>query len=446
MAVVVKMPQLSDTMKFGTIVAWRKNEGDEVKPGDVIAEVETDKATMEVEAFDAGVLRKQLLKEGERAPVGAGIAVIAGKDEDIEKVVKEALAEVAKLREGGAEEAGEKKEAVEKKEEPPRKKKTARPPRPAPPRPAAPPEALPATPPRPAPARAASNLRASPAAKRLAANEGVELGAVRGTGPGGRIVRADVERAIASGADRPVVFGEGPPRPVPNLLADEEVPLAGMRKTIAERMTEAKQTIPHFYLEDRARMDGVVALRERLAAKGKKVSFDAFVMVAACRALMRNPALNVTVEGTGERMKLVRHGTVDLAFAVALEDGLITPIVKSAEALSVTEMDAAVRELARRARAGELAPEEYKGGTFTVSNLGMFGLWNFQAVVNPPQGAILAVGGIRDEVVADGGAIRPAKTMGFSLSCDHRAIDGAVGAAFVRDLRNELEDPAGFPL
>ncbi|OGH56542.1 MAG: hypothetical protein A3G34_08855 [Candidatus Lindowbacteria bacterium RIFCSPLOWO2_12_FULL_62_27] len=415
MATKISMPKLSDTMKEGRLIRWHKNEGDEVKPGDVLAEVETDKANMDLEAFDPGTLLKRLVQENEKVQVGAVMCVIGDKGENIDALLKETP-------------------AAEKKLAPARVV-----PEPAAVRPQAP------VPPPPPAAVGAGGVRVSPLAAKMAAERGIPLEAVRGSGPGGRIVKSDIEEILKAGVDArlPSRGRAGQPAMViENRLAETLQPLDGMRKVIAERMSQAKQTIPHFYLQDTIRMDRVVGLRAALNAKvgdsDGGFSYNDFVLMAVCRALMLNPGLNATFDGIG----IHTHAAVDLAFAVAFEGGLLTPVIKNCERLTLPDIHGTAAEMAERARRMKLKPDEYMGGSFTVSNLGMFGLDNFQPIINPPQVAILAVAAIRQEpCVDDEGHLYVGRRMGVTLACDHRALDGAAGASFLRDLKQILAAP-----
>lgn len=436
MAVKISMPKLSDTMKEGKLIKWHKAEGEEVKPGDLLAEVETDKANMDLESFDKGTLLKRLVKENEKVPVGTILALIGDKKENIDLLIKEIQAA------------------------PP----TAAAPSPV--SPAAPaPAASPAPalrPPVPVPSAAASavrippgpavsapsGIRVSPVAARMAAEHGIPLESVQGSGPDGRIVKSDIDAILRSGlSSRLPARGRpaSPPVQIENKLTESLVPLEGMRKVIAERMSQAKQSIPHFYLQDVIRMDRVVGMRMALNAQAPAgsggYSYNDFIMMAVCKTLMINPGLNATFDGVGVHT----HASVDLAFAVALEGGLITPVVKNADRLRLGDLHAACEELADRARKMKLKPDEYMGGSFTVSNLGMYGLENFQPIINPPQVAILAVAGIKQQpCVDDEGHLYVGWQLGVTLACDHRVLDGAVGAKFLRDLRQILQTPEGW--
>jgi pyruvate dehydrogenase E2 component (dihydrolipoamide acetyltransferase) len=407
MAKDITMPLLSPSMTDGTLVKWLKKEGDTVKSGEVIAEVETDKATMDLEAFDSGVLRKILVPEGTKVPVQARIAIIGTKDEKIDESAPSAPVPAAA--------PAEKKEEASK--------------------PAA---AAPA----PAPAPASSDrVKASPLAKKVAADKGVALASLTGTGPGGRIVKSDVLNAPANG-HAPTggsIYARGP------VAKEGSTKLTTMRSVIAKRLLESKTTIPHFYLEIEVDAKPMLDLRVQLNdSLGKlkppvKISLNDLVLKAAAEAVRRVPAVNASFEGDSVR----QFGDVQLSFAVAIPDGLITPIIKEAQNKTLIQISGEAKALAGKAKDGKLKPEEFQGGTFTVSNLGMLGIDSFCAIINPPQVAILAVGNIVKKPVVDANdAIVVGHRQSFTLSCDHRVVDGAVGAAFLKELRELIEKPA----
>lgn len=428
MATKVYMEALSPTMEEGRLVTWLKNEGDEIKEGDVLAEVETDKATMELVARGSGVLRQRMLGEGETANVGTVIAVIAGADEDISGVAGGAPAQKAPA----AAEAPAKEEREEKPEEP----KAA-------PAPAAEEEARPAE-----RAPEGGRVKASPLARRLASEAGVEISSLQGSGPGGRIVKRDIEQAVQAGAPRPAAeeAPEAPQAAAPAAApvagaSYREVPLTQMRKTIAKRLTQSIGPVPHFFLTVEVDMGEAMALRkrinERFADQGVKVSPNDLIIKAVAAALRKHPWVNAS--WTGESIRL--YDVVHVGVAVAVEEGLITPVVRDADRKGVAEIAQEVKELAGRARDKKLKPEEYTGSTFSISNLGMFGIEQFTAVINPPEAAILAVGAVEDKVVVVNGEMTVRPRMHVTLSCDHRVIDGATGAQFLQTLKRYLEDP-----
>jgi pyruvate dehydrogenase E2 component (dihydrolipoamide acetyltransferase) len=435
MATKVYMEALSPTMEEGRLITWLKNEGDQVNEGDVLAEVETDKATMELVARGSGVLRKRMLGEGETANVGTVIAVVAAPDEDIASIVgteaETPSAPPAAAAAEKVEEAGGKKDAAVAQAET-ELAVTGEPSTTAP---------APATAAAPA-AGEGGRVKASPLARRLAEEQGVELGAVQGSGPGGRIVKRDVEAAAQAPAPAAAQAPEGAPAPAPAAAAAfTEVPLTQMRKTIARRLTQSIGPVPTFYLTIEVDMTESMAIRkkinERLASEGTKVSPNDLVIKAVAMALTRHPWVNAA--WTGESIRL--YNEVHIGVAVAVEDGLITPVVRDADRKGIAEISREVKELAGRGREKKLKPEEYTGSTFSVSNLGMFGIEEFTAVINPPEAGILAIGTVTDKVVAENGqpVVRP--RMRVTLSCDHRVIDGATGAQFLQTLKSYLEDP-----
>ncbi|WP_141583608.1 dihydrolipoamide acetyltransferase family protein [Actinomadura sp. WMMA1423] len=428
----ILMPRLSDTMEEGVISSWQKQPGDEVAVGDVIVDIETDKAVMEYEAYEAGVLEKILVGEGESAAIGAPIAVIAPA--------------------GGA------------RPEPAPAAEPAAEPAPAPAAEAVPAPA-PEAAPEPAPVATAAPERAtgrpggsrppsSPLARRLARDHGIDLSALSGSGPGGRIVRADIEAAVRAGAPAaqapaaPAPAAAQAPAPAPSAPAVqaqaddpdvEAVPLNRFRKVAARRLTESKREAPHFYLNREVDADALLAFRATLneALAPAKVSVNDLVVKAVATALREHPAVNVSY--TEEN--LLFHKRVHVGVAVAVEDGLVVPVVRDADHKSVSEIGRETRELAGKARDGKLSAREMSGGTFSVSNLGMFGVDSFSAVINPPEAAILAVGAVRDEPVVRDGQVVPGKRMAVTLSVDHRATDGATAARFLARLAELLQNP-----
>ncbi len=420
MATEIQLPALSPTMKEGKLLKWLKKEGDKVSSGDAIAEVETDKSNLEVEAFDDGVLLKILVPEGEVAQVGAPIAYLGQKGETVEAAAAAPKPAAAPTALPVAKPAAAPVAA-------------APPPRPAPPAP----------PPSPRPAAAAQvvqlhreeaapagRLRASPLAKRMAQQAGVDLGAVQGSGPQGRIVKRDVQAAMSEPAPAR--------RSLPGARAEPEVlALSSMRKLIAQRMAEVKPGVPHFYLSVDVDMEAVLALREEAKAAEVKVSVNDFIVKAAALALHQVPKVNVSLQGD----RVLQFHTADVGIAVAIEDGLITPVIRDADFKSLGTIAAEARELAERARRKALKPEEYTGGSVTVSNLGMYGVDAFIAVINPPQASILAVGAVADRVVARDGHPVVRKTMSVTFSGDHRVVDGALGALYLQEVKVLLEHP-----
>ncbi len=415
MPINILMPALSPTMEEGNLAKWLVKEGDTVESGDVLCEIETDKATMEFEAVDEGVIGKIIVAEGtEGVKVNAPIAVLLEEGES-----------VADISDTPAEAPAPKAEAAPE----PRKAE-----------------------PNPAPAAAPKGERifASPLARRIAAQKGLDLGALKGSGPKGRIVKADVENANA----QPVTPTAQAPAPAPQsadanavmaMYADreyEEMPLDGMRKIIASRLTEAKQTIPHFYLRREIQLDALLKFRgelnKSLADKGIKLSVNDFIIKACANALQEVPDCNAVWAGD----RILKLKPSDVAVAVAIEGGLFTPVLRDAESRTLSSLSADMKDLAARAKARKLAPHEYQGGSFAISNLGMMGITNFDAVINPPHGSILAVGaGQKMPVVNAEGELDIATVMSVTLSVDHRVIDGALGAQFLAAIKRNLENP-----
>jgi pyruvate dehydrogenase E2 component (dihydrolipoamide acetyltransferase) len=451
MAKIIGLPKLSPTMDEGTLVSWVKKEGDTVEIDDLLAEVETDKATMEFRSFDAGVLLKILAEEGETLPPEAPVAIIGEAGEDISALIEEAKGGKAKTQtaETGAETetatAGKTAEKTEKEAAGETETETA----------------ADATEPAtvagsitgvgtgagtrgPIAAVTDGRVLASPLVRRLAIEHGVDLALVPGTGPHGRVVKTDFESFLKSGASHRGASGSaGAARAFASGETRVEK-VSQMRKTIARRLTESKRDIPHYYLTIDVDMEPLLAAREginrELERTGEKVSVNDLLIKGAAVALRRSPNVNASFRGD----TIHYHGRVDISVAVAIPDGLITPVVRNADQKGLSEIAAEVRELAGRARDKKLKPEEFTDGTFSISNLGMFGIEAFTAVINPPEGAILAVGTIRDEPVVKDGAVVPGKRMRMTMSCDHRVIDGATGAEFLAVLKRLLETPASM--
>jgi pyruvate dehydrogenase E2 component (dihydrolipoamide acetyltransferase) len=413
----VVMPKLSEQMETGKVLKWLKKEGDRVQGGDILAEVETDKADVEMEAFGAGVLRKILAQAGDQVPVGTMIAVIAEPNDDIASVVASAA------------------------------------PTAAPAAPAAAPAVPPAAPPAPATAgRGAAaataaplptsapqgeRLRASPLARKIAAQAGVDLRVLQGSGPGGRIVRRDVEAAAPIA---PAASAEAAPiAPAEPAVEYEDMALTPIRAAIARQMTLSKGPVPHFYVTSEVAMDRAWELREELnALDGQpKISLNDLVIRACGLALLRHPGVNASFQGEAIRI----HHRAHIGVAVALEDGLITPVLRDAHGKSLTEIALAARDLAERARARKLRAHEISGATFSISNLGMFDVTEFSAIINPPEGAILAVGSVRRVPVVGESGVTVGRRLLLTLSCDHRVMDGAMGARFLADVKRLLEEP-----
>ena len=406
MTINITMPALSPTMTEGNLAKWLKAEGDSIEAGEPIAEIETDKATMEVEAVDDGILGKIVVAEGaENVAVNTVIGVMLAEGEDssaLEGLSVEAPAPAAS--------------------EPPQDAA------PAMPEPASPPTA-PAT-----PARDGQRIKVSPLARKMAAQAGIDLGTLSGSGPKGRIVKADIKAAMG---DAPAQAAAPPAAPAAG--ATTELPLSNMRKTIARRLTESKQTIPHYYLSVDCELNRLLGLRKELNARDEsfKLSVNDFVVRAVALALRKVPEANAAWSETA----ILQYDTVDVSVAVAIPDGLITPIVRDADRKGLASISAEVKDLAARARDRKLLPHEYQGGSFSVSNLGMFGIREFAAVINPPQSGILAVGAGEKRAVVKDDALAVATVMTCTLSADHRIIDGAIGAQLLTAFKGYLEEP-----
>ncbi len=466
MAIKILMPALSPTMEEGTLSKWLVKEGDAVKSGDILAEIETDKATMEFEAVDEGTIGKILVPDGtEGVKVNDPIAVLLDEGEnaddaanDIQSAMDSIKNAVSAEADGGATKAEPKKESAKPaapKEQPAEQPK-AEAPKPA------------SKPSEPAPSRDdGERVFASPLAKRIAKDAGIDIAALDGSGPRGRVVKADVEAAQKSGAGKaeakaPAQAPAAAPQaaagipgiaPLPDarlFYKDgeyEEVPHDSMRKTIAKRLTSAKTLIPHFYLTIDCQIDELMAMRTKLNAhspkeNGYKLSVNDFVVKASALALMRVPEVNASWTETA----ILRHKHADIGVAVALDFGLITPIVFRADEKGLSVISNEVKALAAKAREKKLKPQEFEGGGFSISNLGMFGIRDFTAVINPPQAGILAVGAGEPRAVVRGGAVQIATMMTVTMSCDHRVIDGATGARFLQAFKGFIEEPASMML
>jgi pyruvate dehydrogenase E2 component (dihydrolipoamide acetyltransferase) len=433
MATEVQLPALSPTMTEGKIVKWLKKEGDSISSGEAIAEVETDKSNLEVEAFDDGVLLKILVPEGETGKVGAPIAVIGAKGEKVEVSAPKPATPPAKP-------AARPPPGPEARREMPQPEERAQ-------RPGGPAQVVPirrAEEPPPASGQEDGRLRASPLARRMAREEGLDLAAVQGSGPSGRIIKRDVEAAIGQGQTAAAAPAPAPrpgPAPVPAPVfgrhEPDVLPVSGMRKIIAQRMAEVKPGVPHFYVTVDIDMEEALKVREQAKAAEVKVSVNDLIVKAAAVALRRQPKVNVSLQGD----RILQFHTVDVGIAVAIEDGLITPVIRDADLKSLGTISAESRELAERARRKALKPEEYSGGSITVSNLGMFGVDSFIAVINPPQASIVAVGAVAERAVARDGKVVVRKTMSATFSGDHRIVDGALGAQYLQELKALLEQP-----
>ena len=419
MPIQILMPALSPTMTEGTLAKWLVNEGDEVNSGDVIAEIETDKATMEIEAVEEGKLGKIVVHEGtEGVAVNALIALLLEDGEDASAL--EVRADAAPASAPAAEPAPEARVT-----------------------------SVPAAPVSAAPAPSGERIFATPQARRMAQQAGLDLANVAGSGPNGRIVKRDIEAALASvtSAASNVPAPEAVPSPIASGPMLEEgleptfdfEPASTMRKVIAQRLTESKQTVPHFYLTVDCEIDNLLALRKDLNSRSDdyKISVNDLIIKACGVALRRVPAANAAWTGNG----IKRYHRADVSVAVAIDGGLITPVIRDAGGKGLETISSEMRDLATRARDGKLLPEEYQGGTFSISNLGMFGIKQFDAVINPPQGAIMAVGAGEQRPVVRNGALAVATVMSVTLSVDHRVVDGAIGAEVLAAFKTLIEDP-----
>jgi len=418
MAEVVYMPKLSDTMTEGVVAEWTKKVGDAVKSGEILAEIETDKATMEFESFYDGVLLHIGVDKGQSAPVNAILAIIGEKGEDISALI-----------------AGGNAPATDKKEEPkteekvadavPAKEEVVKPAAPA-----AKPTSIPSS-------NVEGRVVASPLAKKLAENKGIDINAVQGTGEGGRIVKRDVDHYVPYDAPaRKSTVTSG-------VESYTDEPVSQMRKVIARRLAESKFSAPHFYLTLDIDMDNAIAARKALnAQEGVKVSFNDMVLKACAASLRLHPAINSSWLGDVIR----RNDHIHIGVAVAVDEGLLVPVVRFADTKGFVQIGEEVREFAKKAKDKKLQPSDWEGNTFTISNLGMFGIEEFTAIINPPDSCILAVGGIKEVPVVKNGQVVPGNVMKVTLSCDHRVVDGASGAAFLQTLKGFLENPVSMLL
>lgn len=434
MASQVVMPKMSETMEEGVVVKWLKHEGERVTPGDPLAEIETDKAVLELEARDPGVLRKILVQEDNKVAVGQLMAVIASEDEDISPLIGGVLVSSSTSAAPIPAASSEMSAAPQ-------------------------PPPLPEAPPRsPQVAITRERIDASPLARRMAEEAGIDIAQVRGTGPGGRVVKRDIEAfleqqrgqvaRLATAREAPPASSAAPaPSPAPMPAAAEVTAgdfaaqeLSMMRKTIARRMAQSKTTVPHFYVSAEINMAQAIALRHSLnevADERAKISYNDMVLKAVANALRQFPRLNVSYHDETVRL----HQRVHIGMAVALDEGLITPVIRDCDRKSLGEIAREARDLAERARARRLKPDDYTGGTFSVSNLGMFEVDECSAIINPPEAAILAVGAIKEQPVVVGGQLAVGHCMKVTLSCDHRVVDGATAAQFLQIVKRLLEQP-----
>lgn len=423
------MPKLSPTMESGMIAKWHKKVGDRVEAGDLLIEVATDKATVEFNAIDSGWLRQILIPEGKEAVVNQPIAIFTEKKEESIEGYKPEGEEAAPVPEPASKESPEPTKAPQ--QQPAPKAAVQQP-------------VFAAEPPlqgyamEMAPAASDKRLLASPLARKLAKENGLDLRTVKGTGPTGRIMARDLEKAQPLGI---VGFGQ---RSAPSIAPGtfELESMTPMRRVIAQRLQEAKTYIPHFYVSQKINAEPLIAIREQLQTLEIKATFNDLVIRACALALKQHPNVNSGFDSANQAV--IRFKTIDIAVAVSVSGGLVTPIVRHADFKNVGELSVEIRSLAKRAKEGKLEPQEYKGGSFTVSNLGMFGVTDFAAIINPPQAAILAVSGIHDEPVVRNGAVVPGKVMNVTLSVDHRVVDGVAAAEFIKTLQKFLENPAAL--
>lgn len=386
MAVIIEMPKLSDTMEEGIILKWKKNEGEEILQGEILVEIQSDKADMELDAFESGVVRKIFVEAGKGAKIGEKIAIIGSRDEDISELLTSTKKIETKIE----------KPKIEKKLE---EKKFSQ-------------------------SNKNENLKASPLAKKIARENRIDLQFLSGSGPSGRIIKQDVDDVIHSNVGSPQI-GKG-----------KSVPISLMRKTIAKRLVESKNSSPHFYLTSKIKMDSVFKLREDFNAKqNKKITFTDIIVKAISISLSKNQQVNSVWLGDS----IFQNEEINIGVAVALEDGLITPVVKDCDKKNIIEISDEIKSLATKAKEKKLKPEEFQGNCFTISNLGMFEIDNFTAIINPPDSAILAIGSIVDTPIVEENKIVISKIMKVTLSCDHRVIDGAIGAKFLQTFKKLME-------
>ena len=432
MAIPVEMPKMSDTMEEGVLVAWMAEEGDTVSAGDVIAQVETDKATMDLEVYDDGVLLKRVIGEGDAVPIGGLIAILGKAGEDVSGILSRYQGGDGKSATGAAEVSisTETTPAVVSEQ---------------PMLPSGDGASVPGEP------VVAGRIKASPLARRIAQDHAIDLMSVRGSGPEGRIVKRDIEKALAGApqvaAEQPAAIMTSPQAAAQHNY--EVVRISQMRKTIAKRLSQSKYTAPHFYLTVDVEMEKVIAFRKQLnelaASQDRgKVSFNDFITKSCALALRQHPYANASYMAKEGEIRL--HNQVHIAIAVAVDEGLVTPVIRNADQKGLGQIAEETREYARKAREKALMPADLEGSTFTTSNLGMFGIEEFTAIINPPNACILAIGAIRDTPVVQDGELVVGKRMKITLSCDHRIVDGATGAQFLNAIKGYLEDPMNLLL
>ena len=425
MAEIIRMPKMSDTMEEGVIASWLKKVGDEIKSGDILAEVETDKATMELESYDDGVLLHIGVKDGDSVPVDGVIAIIGEKGEDVNEILKDIENDTSSV--DNSEEVNETpiEKEIEVKVETPA------------------PEPAPEPEPEPAPQEKniSSNderIKASPLAKKLADEKGIDLSNISGSGDGGRIIRKDIEEYKGIPSKTAEVQKEIKLPQIHSEESFEEIPVTQMRKTISKRLAESKFSAPHFYLTMEIDMDNCIEGRKKINESSEvKISFNDIILKACAVALRKHPMVNSSY--LTDKIRINHH--VHIGVAVAVDEGLLVPVIRFADNKSLSHISAEVKSLAKRAKDKQLQPSDWEGNTFTISNLGMFGISEFTAIINPNDSCILAVGGIKSTPVVKNGEIVPGNIMKLTLSCDHRLVDGATGAAFLQTLKELIEDP-----
>jgi pyruvate dehydrogenase E2 component (dihydrolipoamide acetyltransferase) len=434
MAEIVRMPQLSDTMTEGVVAEWHKKIGDKVESGELLAEIETDKATMEFESFQDGTLLYIGVEKGATAPVNAVLCILGDEGEDYKALLEGADDQQSSSPKEEEPKKEEAKTEAPKKEEADKPKENEKPKV----------EAKKAEPKEESTENdyvsADGRIKASPLAKKLAEEKGINLANVRGSGDDGRIVKRDIEKynpEVAAEGHSPYASAQ-PKMVAAGTESFDEVSISQMRKTIARRLSESKFTAPHFYLKIDVDMDNAIAARKAVNDQGDmKISFNDMVIKATAMALKKHPKVNSS--WLGDKIRTNYH--VNIGMAVAVDEGLLVPVIRFADTKTMSQIGSEAKELAGKARNKKLQPSEWEGSTFTISNLGMFGIEDFTAIINPPDACILAVGGIRQEPVVKNGAVVPGNRMRLTLSCDHRVVDGALGAAFLQTLKSMLENP-----
>ena len=420
MAEIIRMPKMSDTMEEGVIASWLKKVGDEIKSGDILAEVETDKATMELESYDDGTLLHIGVKDGDSVPVDGVIAIIGEKGEDVNEILKDVDSDSSEVEE--IKEIKEESTPIEKVEEIKDDNK----------------EIVITEPTKIVSELKDERIKASPLAKKLANEKGIDISNISGSGDGGRIIRKDIEnyKDVSTSSNEPVKEITLPK--IHSEESFEEVPVTQMRKTISKRLAESKFSAPHFYLTMEVDMDNCIEGRKKINESSDiKISFNDIILKACAVALRKHPMVNSSF--LTDKIRINHH--VHIGVAVAVDEGLLVPVVRFADNKSLSHISAEVKSLAKRAKEKQLQPSDWEGNTFTISNLGMFGISEFTAIINPNDSCILAVGGIKNTPVVKKGEVVPGNIMKLTLSCDHRLVDGATGAAFLQTLKELIEDP-----